>query len=235
MTDYKFSKRIETIAKYIKKGTTVADIGTDHGYLPLYLLLNDYGTDIIAADVRKEPLEKAKRNAKAAGVSDKIRFCLSDGLDNITDDADTYVICGMGGYVILHILEKAIADKKIKQEKEFILSPHSDEKVLREFLYKNGFRIEDEEMIRDKDFFYVIIHCVYDGIRREADELTYYYGEQPLYQMQPAMEEFLTREKRILCEVADKLKKLDSENATVKLKEIEYRLIMNSAAMDLLR
>ena len=126
MTDQRFSKRIKTIAKYINNKSTVADIGTDHGYLPLYLLMNNYDVDIIAADIRKDPLEKAKKNAKQAGVEDRIRFCLSDGLEGLGVKVDTYIICGMGGYVIMHILEKAIAGGKDIKDAEFVISPHSD-------------------------------------------------------------------------------------------------------------
>ena len=206
MTDRKFSKRIETIAKYINNKSTVADIGTDHGYLPLYLLLNNYDVDIIAADIREDPLEKARRNARQAGVEDRIRFCLSDGLEGLVKRADTYVICGMGGYVIMHILEKAIAGDTYIKGAEFVISPHSDEKVLREFLYKKGFSIKDEEMIRDKEFFYPIIHCVYDGEKREESEVVYSYGSQPLKEKQPALKSYLLREKMILSDVLKNLR-----------------------------
>lgn len=208
----------------------MADIGTDHGYLPLYLLLNNYDVDIIAADIREAPLEKAKRNAKQADVEDRIRFCLSDGLEGIGEKADTYIICGMGGYVIMHILEKAIAGCKDIKGAEFVLSPHSDERVLREFLYKNGFRTEDEEMIRDKEFFYPIIHCVYDGEKREESEVVYSYGSQPLKEKQPALKSYLLREKMILSDVLGKLKESGSGNAANRLKEIKQRLLINEEA-----
>lgn len=230
MTDQRFSKRIKTIAKYINNKSTVADIGTDHGYLPLYLLMNNYDVDIIAADIRKDPLEKAKKNAKSAGVDDRIRFCLSDGLEGLTERADTYIICGMGGYVIMHILEKAIAGGKDIKDAEFVISPHSDERVLREFLYKNGFRTEDEEMIRDKEFFYPIIHCVYDGEKREESEVVYSYGSQPLKEKQPALKSYLLREKMILSDVLGKLKESGSGNAANRLKEIKQRLLINEEA-----
>ena len=102
--------------------------------------MNNYDVDIIAADIRTDPLEKAKKNAKSAGVDDRIRFCLSDGLEGLTERADTYVICGMGGYVIMGILEKAIAGGRDLRDAEFVISPHSDERVLRDFFYKIGFR-----------------------------------------------------------------------------------------------
>ncbi len=230
MTDLKFSKRIETIAKYINNKSTVADIGTDHGYLPLYLLLNNYDVDIIAADIREDPLKKARRNAKQAGVEDRIRFCLSDGLEGLVKRADTYVICGMGGYVIMHILEKAIAGDTDIKDAEFVISPHSDERVLREFLCKNGFRTEDEEMIRDKEFFYPIIHCVYDGEKREESEVIYSYGSQPLKEKQPALKNYLLREKRILSDVLEKLGESGSGNATDRAKEIKQKLLLNEEA-----
>ncbi len=230
MTDHVFSRRIETIAKYINNKSTVADIGTDHGYLPLYLLQNNFDVDIIAADIRKAPLEKAKKNAREAGLEDRISFCISDGLEGIDEKADTFVICGMGGYVIMHILERALESGRISGNAEFVLSPHSDEKALREFLYKNGFRTEDEEMLREKDFYYMIIHCIYDGKKRRESEAVYSYGRQPLLEKQPALREYLIREKRILSEVAERLKEAGSENALDKLKEISDKLQVNEEA-----
>lgn len=230
MTDYRFSKRIETIAGYINNKCTVADIGTDHGYLPLYLLLNNYDVNIIAADVRKDPLEKAMRNAGEAGVIDRIDFRISDGLSNIPEKVDTVVICGMGGYVIMRILEDAFDIGRDLSGVEFVISPHCDEKVLREYLYRKGFRIEDEDTLKDKNFFYSIIHCIYDGVKREEKEVVYFYGRQPLSEKQPALKEYLLREKRILSGVYEKLKEAGSKNAMDKLKEINNRLLINEEA-----
>ena len=235
MTDYRFSKRIETIAEFINKNCTVADIGTDHGYLPLYLLLNNYDVNIIAADVRKAPLEKAKRNAREAGVADRITFVLSDGLSNIDDKVDSFVICGMGGYVIMHILEEAIESGRDMLGAEFVISPHSDEKALREFLYRKGFRIEDERLIHDKDFFYTIIHCVYDGVERSESETVYSYGKEPLEDKQSALEDYLAREKRILTEVLEKLEAVGSDKAADKAGEIRHRLQINEEARELIQ
>lgn len=235
MTDFIFSKRIETIAGYIHNKSTVADIGTDHGYLPLYLLTNNFDVDIIAADLRESPLEKAVRNLSEAGFADRVSFCISDGLDSLGKKADTYIICGMGGYVIMHILERALEGGRVFEGAEFVLSPHSDEKVLRKFLYKNGFRIEDEKVLKERDFFYTVIYCIYDGKRRQESEVVYSYGRQPLYEKQPDLQEYLLREKRILTEVSDKLKDAATENAKDKLNEINDRLRINEEAFEIIK
>ena len=154
----KLSKRLLTVANMVTKGSVVADIGTDHGYLPIYLVQNNISEHVIAMDVNKGPLNKALLNIGQLHLENKIDIRLSDGLDNLEkDEANTVTICGMGGKLIAKILE--CGKNKISQDIELILSPQSEIQLFREYLLQNGYRIVKEDMIIDDGKFYVIIKC----------------------------------------------------------------------------
>ena len=106
MNEFKLSKRLACVAGIINPGGVLADIGTDHGYLPVHVAKNNIASKVIAMDVRKKPLEKAAENIKLYGVSQKVELRLSDGLYKLAEnEADTITICGMGGKLIQSILE----------------------------------------------------------------------------------------------------------------------------------
>lgn len=234
MTDISLSPRLKTVAEMIPADKVVADIGTDHGYLPIFLVKEKRAKKVIACDVRKDPLSKAEDNAKSAGVYDHIDFRLSDGLEKIpSGEADIYVICGMGGFVIMGILETAISENKLPSGAGFILSPHSDEGEFRRFLYKNGFFIKNEKFICDNGMFYVIFSCVYDLKKREASDREYRYGAIPVKEKQPELKKFLLREKRILEETRAKLLEnaAHSQNVRERLVQVEDDLKKNADAL----
>ncbi|MBE6009472.1 MAG: SAM-dependent methyltransferase [Lachnospiraceae bacterium] len=165
------SKRLRAIAGMVTAGYRLADIGTDHGYLPIWLLQNNRIPYAIGMDIRPGPLEHARVNMQSAGVSDKMELRLSDGLDQLQEDeADTIVISGMGGMLIISILQNA--HQKVCSLKELILSPQSDIPMVRQFLRTNGFVITDEEVILDVQKFYTIIKATpgHDRSCAESDE-----------------------------------------------------------------
>ena len=94
----KLSKRLETVASFVPKGSNIADIGTDHGYVPIYLVREGQAEHAVAMDVRKGPLERARAHVEAAGLGSRIDVRLSDGLAGLKPgEADCVVIAGMGG------------------------------------------------------------------------------------------------------------------------------------------
>lgn len=152
------SKRLATCAGLIKHGAKVADIGTDHGYLPIWLIKNGVCSHVYAADLREQPLQKAVKNAAQFSVSEQITFCLSDGLDKLDPSwMDTIVCAGMGGDLIIHILEQA---QWLKNERyTLILQPQSSGQDLRRWLSENGFRLESETLLQEGGFFYSVIRA----------------------------------------------------------------------------
>ena len=150
------SKRLLCCATMVQSGSRVADIGTDHGYLGIYLLQSGAARHVIACDLRKDPLENARRNAKLFGVDGEMEFRLSDGLEKILpDEVDTVVMAGMGGDLIQKILSQCPWRKR--EGLQFILQPQSAGNVLRRWLCEDGFEIQREEPVQDGHFLYTVM------------------------------------------------------------------------------
>ena len=150
------SKRLLCCASMVQPGSRVADIGTDHGYLGIYLLQSGAARHVIACDLRKDPLENARRNAKLFGVDGAMELRLSDGLEKILpDEVDTVVMVGMGGDLIQKILSQCPWRKR--EGLQFILQPQSAGNVLRRWLCEDGFEIQREEPVQDGHFLYTVM------------------------------------------------------------------------------
>lgn len=150
------SKRLLCCASMVQPGSRVADIGTDHGYLGIYLLQTGAARHVIACDLRKDPLENARRNAKLFGVDGKMELRLSDGLEKILpDEVDTVVMAGMGGDLIQKILSQCPWRKR--EGLQFILQPQSAGNVLQRWLCEDGFEIQREEPVQDGHFLYTVM------------------------------------------------------------------------------
>ena len=150
------SKRLLCCASMVQPGSRVADIGTDHGYLGIYLLQTGAARHVIACDLRKDPLENARRNAKLFGVDGEMELRLSDGLEKILpDEVDTVVMAGMGGDLIQKILSQC--PWRRREGLQFILQPQSAGNVLRRWLCEDGFEIRREEPVQDGHFLYTVM------------------------------------------------------------------------------
>ena len=156
MKDYKLSDRLLLVADWVKPKSVVADIGTDHAYLPIYLALQGICTKGIALDIRKKPLERAKENINQFNVWDRVEIRLSDGMDKLLPmEADVVTICGMGGKLMMDILERG--RKKVDSTTQLLLSPQSELRLFRIFLYENGIQVLRENMIKEDNQFYVLM------------------------------------------------------------------------------
>lgn len=174
----KLSPRLKAAADMVRCGKKIADIGTDHAHLPIFLVENGICVSAVASDVRTGPIANAKANVEAAGLADKISLRLASGLDKVNpDEADDIVIAGMGGILIAQLLEKAEWLKS--KEKHLVLQPQSHSEILREFLVKNGFFIEEETVCEDAGRLYCVMSVYYCGEEREYPPYYEYYGEIP--------------------------------------------------------
>ena len=141
------------MAEKIERGSIAADVGTDHGYIPVWLIKNGICPRVIASDIRRGPLQTAVKTAKNAGVDDVIDFRLCSGLDRYNcDEFDTAVIAGMGGETIISILEAA----PWTREKKLIIQPQSKLPELRLWLFENGYKITDAELVYDTGRIYLV-------------------------------------------------------------------------------
>ena len=169
------SKRLKRIAEHVDKCESVADIGTDHGYIPIYLVKEGICKKAIASDINKGPIEKAKVNVAFEGVSNKVKCLLGPGLNPLkVGEVNGVILAGMGGNLTRDIL---LADMdKVKKYDFIILQPAQNPEVLREFLYKNDYEIIDEDLIKDEGRFYELFKVKYNENSEKLvfeDELEY--------------------------------------------------------------
>jgi len=161
------SPRLKKITELAGKCDVVADIGTDHALVPVFLVENGLCQKAYACDVASEPLKRAGEYVASKGLSDKIKLILTDGLENVPPDTDKIIIAGMGGELIASI----IAEDKLHKNAEYILQPMSMAKELRKYLYDNGFEIIDEVIVSEHngEKLYCIINAHYTGIKTEYE------------------------------------------------------------------
>ncbi len=162
--------RLLSVAELVRQGAVFADIGTDHAYLPIFLLREGRIARAFCSDINKGPLESAKRNAADAGLSELVTFTLADGAEALTDFGITdYAICGMGGELIADIIERA---PHLRAEGvNLILQPMTKQEHLRAYLLSHGFRIISESYSEDAGKYYVAMLATYTGECQETDEL----------------------------------------------------------------
>lgn len=162
-------KRLLLCASLIK-GRVAADIGTDHGLLPAYLIKTGVCDRCIAADINPLPLSQARKTVEEYGLEEKITLVLSDGLKEVClDGVSDIVIAGMGGELISKIIDECDALKANDNVVSLILQPMTRPWALREYLYNNHFEIAEEKCVREGRFIYSVIRAEYTGITPEYD------------------------------------------------------------------
>lgn len=157
MNAEKLSKRLERVASFVPQGAVLADIGSDHAYLPCYLTLEGKISKAVAGEVVKGPYETAISHVKILQLEDQITVRLADGLAAIEkeDEVDTITICGMGGPLIVSILENN--PEKLHNVHRLILQPNIHAKVIREWALKNQWKIIDETILEEDQKIYEIL------------------------------------------------------------------------------
>jgi len=149
-------ERLEKIIQYISEDAPVADIGTDHGYIPVRLARKGFVSELYACDINEGPLDNARRNAAEAGLDRNIKFVLSDGFDNLDLSGIRYLItAGMGGETCCGIMDRA--EKKITDNNIFIFQPATKPEILRYWLLNNSYVILNEDCVKENGKLYQII------------------------------------------------------------------------------
>lgn len=182
--------RLNKISEQAVPGLICADVGTDHGYLPVFLVREGIVPSAVASDIRRGPLESAKTAVKAAGLSDRIRTVLAPGLTGIRPgEAGQCVIAGMGGLMIMGILEES--PERAREMKRLILQPQNNEAELRKWLVSNGFTIERELTAAENGRYYSIIVCS-PGESAPLSVFEYHTGRRGVRETGPEYEGYLT-------------------------------------------
>ena len=193
----KLSERFSHLAALVSQDAILADVGTDHGYIPIYLIQTGRISRAYAMDIGKGPLLRAKEHVQACGLGEYITLRLSDGVAALAPkEADSILIAGMGGGVTLHILTEG--EMVVKNAKELILQPQSEISRVREYLYANGYWIDREDMVFEDGKYYPMMHVIPGGIKehttrheKEAWEVIYRYGEQLLKDKNDVLHQYL--------------------------------------------
>lgn len=219
------SKRLSIIAGLIKEGSSVCDVGTDHGYLPAFLYLSGKAKKVIATDINEKPLLSARKNLDRLGASG-VKLFLCDGLADVEDqNVDTVVIAGMGGEVISGIINRArfLRDSVVT----LILQPTTAANELRLFLAKNGFNVESETALAENNKIYSIMCARFDGDTYSIDDVRSVIGL--LKPDNDAAISYIQKQYKIAQKCAEQLK-----SATNKKEEYSYYLKLSDKLEEIL-
>lgn len=194
LNEHTLSMRLERVAAHVPAGARLADIGSDHGYLPVALLRRGLIAAAVAGEVAATPFQAAERTVRENGLEQHVSVRLADGLAAITAaDAITAIsVCGMGGETIRNILDNG--KMHLTGQERLILQPNGGEQPLRQWLMDNGYCILVEELLRENRFYYEIIVAERaEPVAYSAEEL--YFGPLQLQARSPA---FLAKWQRLL-------------------------------------
>lgn len=225
------SKRLNAVAGLVTEGASVADIGTDHGYVPIWLIETGRASAAIAMDVNAGPLERAREHILANGLENKILTRQSDGLLNLKKgEADTMIAAGMGGALVMRILEDA--PEIVADLKEFILQPQSEIHKVRAYLQAHGFRSVRECMVEEDGKFYPMMKLVH-GEESEYTPEELYYGRLLLQEKDPVLCRFLKREQKLKTEILERLRLQSGSAAEERTEELKEELARIARAIEL--
>lgn len=183
-------KRLHTVASELGEGHVLADIGSDHAYLPIYLLQNKKIERAIITDVNPKPLEKGIENVTQYQLNQFCDFRLGSGFDVLKpDEADLISICGMGGELISSLIQQA--GNVIDSGQKLVLQPMSNAALLRKTVIEMGFRIINEKMVRDKHLFYQVIVVIRGHETYYSEEIDFEFPKLLRREKDAVMKEYL--------------------------------------------
>ncbi|MCD8241399.1 MAG: class I SAM-dependent methyltransferase [Lachnospiraceae bacterium] len=187
------SKRLERLGHYVTEGNRLADIGTDHAYLPIALVQARRIPSAVAVDVNEGPLLRADAQIRAAGRAVQLQTRLSDGFSGIRpDEADTVVIAGMGGQLMKRILEGGV--HLFASVSELVLQPQSEICLVRSWLEEHGFCITDEDMVFEDGKYYPLFRAVHGDSETAPDPAELYFGRTAVQRSPQVRLAFLERD-----------------------------------------
>lgn len=223
------SERLKTVASFVTEGMKVADIGTDHAYVPIYLIQNGKIPSALAMDIGAGPLKRAREHIAEQGLTERIETRLSDGFSAFQKgEAQSVVIAGMGGELMIQILD--LGKPVISEVSEFILSPHSEIHKVRKYLMEQGFSIERETMLREEGIYYTVIKAVY-GIGDYRTEPELWYGKRMLESKHPILYDYLQKESAIRMQIEQKLSGVQKENAKKRRRKLKEECVRIEEAL----
>lgn len=243
------SERMKANCRLVPQAECLADVGTDHGYVPIFLVKEGRVKRALAMDVNRGPLLRAEENIRQEGLSGRISVRLSDGLSGLrAGEADVILIAGMGGPLTIRILE--MGEEKLQKEKQqvpdkdqpdaagaqpdrpgvraLVLQPQSEIPEVRRFLMDRGWIIHREDMVLEEGKFYPMMEA--ERGREDLDPLQLAFGPRLLEQKHPVLLEYLKHEEKTLEKVLKSLEKASGGRREERLSEVKDKLILNRQA-----
>ena len=214
------SKRLYAVAGLVTEGASVADIGTDHGYVPIYLMKNGIASKVIAMDINKGPLERATLHIAESGMKDVIETRLSDGLTALkAGEVDSIVIAGMGGPLMIRIL--SAYPEVTASAKELILQPQSEILEVRRWLYQQGYEIVEEHMVYEDGKYYPMFKAVKNPQAKALSYLEYKFGRLEVLKEKEVLKDFILRELANKQQILQKLQEEQTEKSKDRAEEMK--------------
>lgn len=215
------SERLQAVVRLVTKGKVVADVGCDHAYTSIYLIEQGIATQVIALDVNRGPLERAKINIEKYGMQQQIETRLSDGIKELKPgEVHTLLIAGMGGPLMQQILMGH--PEVLAQVEELVLQPQSEIREVRVFLEQIGFEIQQEQMLIDDGKYYVMMNAKkVEQPQKLEQEVFYRYGKHLLESKNQCLNQFLQRELENCNSIIQKIQANTSDKSRQKLLELQ--------------
>ena len=236
----KLSKRMQAVAAMVSPGNVLADIGTDHGYVPIALVQEHVIPRAIAMDINEGPLERATAHIREYHLESLIETRRSNGVEMLREgEADSILIAGMGGELIIGIL--TAGETVCKKAKELILQPQSEIDEVRKYLRSNQYKIVDEDMVYEDGKYYPMMHVVpeEDAFWSNKDphtiEVCEMYGPILLKNGNPVLRKFLVWQHKMLMQILAQLnEQVSSEKIERRIEEVKHQLWCNESAYSIL-
>ena len=226
------SKRLQAVADLVTAHYKLADIGTDHAYIPIYLTQQKKITEAVALDVNEGPLQRAEEHIRENGLEAEIETRLSNGFQALQPgEVQSAVIAGMGGGLVIRILTEGA--EVVQKLEECILQPQSEIEKVRAFLLEKGYEFLEEDMVCEDGKYYPMMKVrppVADTAGEDTevkcwDTVQLKYGKLLLEKQHPVLREYLEREIRIYQSILEGLKAKDSDRIRQRKEELEQELV----------
>jgi len=220
----KLSKRLQVLADFVPMGSRVADIGTDHAFLPCYLVKGGIANLAIGVDIREGPFRSACRTVRAYYLEDRISIRLGDGLAPLQPaEVDVVILAGMGGSTMLEILERS--PQVVEKLQGLILQPMNGAEQVRDWLYSNNWVIGAEELLQEDGRYYQVIKAE-RGRGPKPEGLELFYGPRLINARHPLLPGLLQKDIEALQDIQTQLAKSQSDEALSRTKELERRVFL---------
>lgn len=214
--------RLKLIADKVPKCNVLADIGTDHAYIPIYMVQNGVCQKAIASDVKIGPVKMASNNISLYKLSEKIETRLGNGLDTIEiNEADSIIIAGMGGTLLTELLE-ANKPKTVNAD-TLVLQPMNDLHVVRKWLYDNAFEIYDEEMVAEGPKMYFVLSAKFSGNKKQYSDFELYVGQRLIEKKDPLLGAYCRMKVQQIDKVLEQLEEM-KENDALKSQYLRQKI-----------